>query len=49
MRGATAEEPDGGIGIGNLYREYTDLGGSCVEGNEARVKPGPIGGGVELP
>jgi hypothetical protein len=49
VRGATAEEPDGSIGVGNLQRVYTDLARSRIVGKETRVKPVLVGGGIQLP
>jgi len=49
VRLPAAEEPDGGSGIGDLHRVYTDLARSIRIGNEAGVKPILLSSSIELP
>jgi len=49
VRGAATEEPDGGVGLGDLQRVHTNLARGSVEGYEARIEPILLGGGIKLP
>ena len=48
VRLASAEEPDGAGGLGDLQSEDTNLAASCAEGHERRSEAVLLGDGVEL-